>query len=32
MWKNNDLKNVIVKMATIGTVVTNGASALILSH
>ena len=28
MWKNNDLKNVIVKMATFGTVAENGASTL----
>ena len=26
IWKNNDLKNVIAKMATIRTVATNGAS------
>ena len=29
MWKNNDLKNVVVEMATIGTVVTNGVSTLL---
>ena len=28
VWKNNDLKNVIAKMATISTVATNGASTL----
>ena len=28
MWKNNDLKNLIAKMATISTVATNGASTL----
>ena len=28
MWKNNDLQNVVVKMATIGTVATNDASTL----
>ena len=28
MWKNNDLKNVIAKIATISTVATNGASIL----
>ena len=29
MWKNNDLKNVLAKMATISTVATNGASTLL---
>ena len=29
MWKNSDLKNVMVKMATISTVATNGASTLV---
>ena len=28
MWKNDDLKNLTAKMATISTVATNGLSAL----
>ena len=32
MWKNNDLKKLIAKMATISTVATNGASTLLLPH
>ena len=31
MWKNNDSKNVIAKMATISTVATKGASTLHLA-